>query len=72
MNWIFIIILCAAFLGILKLLDNALAEELMRRKRVRRLQKSQDRAMVVAEDLRNFDEVLTKERLIHVWEELQC
>lgn len=72
MNWIFMIILCAAFLGILKLLDNALAEELMRRKRARRLQKSQDHAMVVAEDLRNFDEVLTKERLIRVWEELQC
>lgn len=72
MNWVFIIILCAAFLGILKLLDNAIAEELMRRKRTRRLQKSQDHAMVVAEDLRNFDEVLTKERLIRVWEELQC
>lgn len=72
MNWIFIIILCAAFLGILKLLDNALAEENARRRRIRRLKKNQDHALECAEDLRNFDKILTKERLIRAWEELQC
>lgn len=72
MNWIFIIILCVAFLGILKLFDNAFAEELMRRKRARRLQKSQIHAMQSAEELIVFDQTLTREALVRVWEELQC
>lgn len=72
MNWLIVLILCAAFLGILKLLDNALAEELMRRKRARRLQKSQIHAMQSAEELIVFDQTLTREALVRVWEELQC
>lgn len=70
MNWIFIIILCVAFLGILKLLDNVIAEELMHIKRARRLQKSQDHAMRAAEDLIVFDQTLTREALVRVWREL--
>lgn len=71
MNWIIVLILCVAFLVILKLFDNALAEELMRRKRARRLQKSQIHAMQSAEELIVFDQTLTREHLVRVWEEIK-
>lgn len=70
-NWIFVGIMCLAFFGLLKLLDNAFAEENARRRRDRRLEKNQEHALECAEDLRNFDEILTKERLIRAWEEIK-
>lgn len=70
-NWIFVGIMCLAFAGLLKLLDNAFAEENARRRRIRRLEKNQEHAMRSAEDLLVFDQTMTREHLVRVWEEIK-
>lgn len=70
-NWIFVGIMCLAFFGLLKLLDNAFAEENARRRRIRRMEKNQDHAMQEAENLLVFDQTLTREHLVRVWEEIK-
>jgi hypothetical protein len=70
-SWIFVAIMCLAFAGLLKLLDNAFAEENARRRRIRRLEKSQEHAMRSAEDLLVFDQTMTREHLVRVWEEIK-
>ena len=70
-NWIFVAIMCLAFAGLLKLLDNAFAEENARRRRIRRLEKNQDHAMQEAQELLVFDQTLTREHLVRVWEEIK-
>ncbi len=69
-TWLVFLLLCAGFYGILRLLDNAFGEALQPRKRAKRLQKSQTQALRNAEDWIIFDQTLTREALMRVWEEL--
>lgn len=69
-SYLVLLVLCIAFVGILKLVDVAFAEENSRRRRIRRLQKSQDWAMTEAEQLIVFDQTLTREHLIREWEKM--
>jgi hypothetical protein len=71
MHWAMVIGLCLAFGCLLKLMDNAFAEENARQRRIRRLEKSQEHAMRSAEDLRVFDQTLTQEQLIREWEKMK-
>lgn len=71
MHWVMVIGLCLAFGCLLKLMDNAFAEENARLRRIRRLEKSQEHAMRSAEDLRVFDQTLTQEQLIREWEKIK-
>ena len=71
MHWVMVIVLCVAFVILLKLMDNAFAEENARQRRLRRLEKSQEHAMRSAEDLRVFDQTLTREQLIREWEKMK-
>lgn len=71
MHWFMVIGLCVAFGCLLKLMDNAFAEENARLRRLRRLEKSQEHAMRSAEDLRVFDQTLTQEQLIREWEKIK-
>lgn len=70
-DWILVAILCLAFGVLLKLLDNAFAEENARRRRNRRQKKNQVHAMQEAENLIVFDQTLTREHLVRVWEEIK-
>ena len=71
MSWAIVIGLCLAFGGLLKLMDNAFAEENARQRRIRRLEKNQDHAMQEAENLLVFDQTLTQEQLIREWEKIK-
>ena len=71
MHWVMVIGLCVAFGALLKLMDNAFAEENARQRRIRRLEKSQDHAMQEAKNLRVFDQTLTQEQLIREWEKIK-
>lgn len=67
---IVIIAFSVAFLGLLKLMDNAFAEENARRRRIRRMERTQDKAMQDACDLLVFDQTMTREHLIRAWEKI--
>lgn len=71
MHWVMVIGLCVAFAILLKLLDNAFAEENARQRRIRRLEKAQEYAMRSAEDLLVFDQTMTREQLVRTWEEIR-
>lgn len=71
MHWAMVIGLCVAFGVLLKLMDNAFAEENARLRRIRRLEKAQEHAMHTAEDLLVFDQTMTREQLVRVWEEIR-
>lgn len=71
MHWAMVIGLCVAFGCLLKLMDNAFAEENARQRRIRRLEKNQDHAMQEAANLRVFDQTLTQEQLIREWEKMK-
>lgn len=71
MHWAMVIGLCVAFAILLKLMDNAFAEENARQRRIRRLEKSQEHAMRSAEDLLVFDQTMTREQLVRTWEEIR-
>lgn len=51
-------------------MDNAFAEENARRRRIRRMEHTQDHALQEAEELIVFDQTLTREALVRVWEEI--
>ncbi len=71
MHWFMVIGLCLAFGCLLKLMDNAFAEENARQRRIRRLEKAQEHAMRSAEDLLVFDQTMTREQLVRTWEEIR-
>ena len=71
MHWAMVIGLCLAFGVLLKLMDNAFAEENARQRRIRRLEKNQDHAMQEAANLRVFNQTLTQEQLIREWEKIK-
>ena len=71
MHGVLVIGLCVAFGVLLKLMDNAFAEENARQRRIRRLEKAQEHAMRSDEDLRVFDQTLAQEQLIREWEKIK-
>lgn len=71
MHWAMVIGLCLAFGALLKLMDNAFAEENARLRRIRRLEKSQEHAMRSAEDMLAFDQTMTREQLVRTWEDIR-
>ena len=70
MEWIIFVMLCVGFYGLLRLMDNAFGEENARRRRIRRMERTQDHALQEAEELIVFDQTLTREALVRVWEEI--
>lgn len=70
-GWLTVIFLCIWFCGLLKLTAIAIDEELAPRRKARRMKRQQARAMEVAEDLIVFDQTMTREHLIRVWEEMK-
>ena len=70
-GWLTVILLCIAFGVLMKLVDNVLDEELAPRRKARRMKRQQAKAMEVAKDLIMFDQTLTREHLIRVWEKVK-
>ena len=70
-GWGIVILLCIWFCGLLKLMANALDEELTQKRKACSMKRQQARAVEVAEELIMFDQTMTREHLMKVWEEMR-